>query len=120
MFRQLPSSLLSASATSDGTPFSSLGLDDTESLIPAAASHVNRVFTSRLRPDYRHEYGLLLVYTMHQSETVRELTVWYAIMQTTVSLYRTINMVTTLALYSITSGSLALFVHQGPVSNTLS
>ena len=52
-----------------------LVLDDTESLIPPAASHRHHVFTSDLRPDYRHKYGVLPVYTMHQSETVRELAV---------------------------------------------
>ena len=73
MFRQLPSSLLSASATSDGNPFSSPGLDGVESLLPSAASHLHHVFTSDLRPDYRYKYGLLPIYTVHPSETVREL-----------------------------------------------
>jgi len=52
-----------------------LVLDDIESLIPAATSHVHHVFTSDLRPDYHLKYGVLPVYTMHQSETVRELAV---------------------------------------------
>lgn len=88
-----------------------LVLIDIESLILAAGSHLHHVLTSDLRPDYRLKHGVLPVYTMHQSETVRALAIWYAIMQTIASLYRTMNMVTTLALYSITSGALALFVH---------
>ena len=60
-----------------------LVLDDIESLILAAGSHLHRVATSGLRPDYRHKYGVLSVYTMHQSETVREFAVWHAIMQMT-------------------------------------
>jgi hypothetical protein len=47
---------------------------------------------------------------MHQSSTVRDPAMWYATLQTTAAFRRTITAITTLALYSITSGALALFV----------
>jgi len=47
---------------------------------------------------------------MYQSETVRKPAVWYAIMQMTSALFRTIAAITALVLYSITTGALALFV----------
>jgi len=51
---------------------------------------------------------------MHQSEAVRKHTVWYATVQMITALRRTIAATTTLALYSIISGALALFVPSLP------
>jgi len=63
-----------------------------------------------MRLDCHRKYGVLLVHPTQQSEAVRKLAGVEVIVRITAALRRTSDAITTIALYTIATGALALFV----------